>query len=446
MTYRSLIASVTLLVIEGSASLQATEGKVAGAVERGLDAVRGRPALNSPLWTQQAFDNAWKRWGLKTKPADFARMFRERYGVSEAPYENHGLPMGFHFTEGFLGKGIVNDCLLCHAGTVAGQTIIGLGNSTLDLQALMDELSDIRFPVRFSHVRGTIDVVNPVAYLLETRDADLNIKRQAKLDYADHVCSDPPAWWLLKKKKTRNWTGAVDVRAVRVDMVNILSPFNDAEFVKKQEPVFADMHAFIMSTEAPKFPFAIDEDLAAVGRRIFNKTCASCHGTYGPGGKYPNKIVPLDEIGTDPVLARSFTPKNVNFFNKTWLAQEKAPDGTVYGVTWNLGYQPPPLDGVWATAPYFHNASVPTIYHVLNSKARPKVFTRAYRTGKDDYDPAKLGWKVTPVEPARADAPAIQRRAVYDTTLPGRGNAGHTFGDELTEPERSAVIEYLKTL
>jgi mono/diheme cytochrome c family protein len=35
---------------------------------------------------------------------------------------------------------------------------------------------------------------------------------------------------------------------------------------------------------------------------------------------------------------------------------------------------------------------------------------------------------------------------VYDTTQPGRGNGGHTFGDELSEEERAAVIEYLKTL
>jgi len=42
--------------------------------------------------------------------------------------------------------------------------------------------------------------------------------------------------------------------------------------------------------------------------------------------------------------------------------------------------------------------------------------------------------------------PAIDRRKVYDSTQPGRGNSGHTFGDRLTEEQRMAVIEYLKTL
>ena len=111
------------------------------------------------------------------------------------------------------------------------------------------------------------------------------------------------------------------------------------------------------------------------------------------------------------------------------------------------GYQAPPLDGVWATAPYFHNGSAPTVYHVLNSAARPRVFTRSYRTGADEYDPDRLGWKITVLEaPPPADAPEFERRKVYDTTLPGRDNGGHTYGDDLTDDDRWAVIEYLKTL
>ena len=144
---------------------------------------------------------------------------------------------------------------------------------------------------------------------MEMRDSDLNVRTPIKLDYVDNVCSDPPAWWLLKKKKTRNWTGSVDARAARIDMVNILGPFNDANHVKKQESVFADMHKFVLSTESPKYPFAVDGTLAAAGRKTFNKTCATCHGTYGPDGKYPNKLVPLGIIGTDPVLAGASKPQ-----------------------------------------------------------------------------------------------------------------------------------------
>jgi hypothetical protein len=116
-------------------------------------------------------------------------------------------------------------------------------------------------------------------------------------------------------------------------------------------------------------------------------------------------------------------------------------------VTQSIGYLAPPLDGVWATAPYFHNGSVPTIYNVLNSKTRPTMFTRSFKTDLDAYDAVKVGWKVQILDRGPDPAlPAFERRKVYDTTRQGRGNGGHTFGDDLTEEERRAVMEYLKTL
>ena len=431
----------------------AAEAEERTSVERGRDAVLAWN-LNPGIWSVSAYENVWKVWGLKEKPADFAQMFQERYGLHAAPYDNHGRPMGLSEVSGLGGRRLVNSCLLCHAGTVAGQTIIGLGNSTLELQALFEELSladGLRLPMPYgqmSYVRGTIDPVNPLIFLLEFRDPDLNVRPRAAGGYTKDVCSDPPAWWLIKKKQTRDWTGGIDARSTRVDMVNLLTPLNMGAYVKKQEKVFADIEAFVRSIEAPRYPFAIDRALAERGHGVFVKTCAKCHGTYGPDGKYPNKIVPLEEIGTDPTLARAVNqPHLMGFLNESWFGQEVGPDGQRLGFAENEGYQAPPLDGIWATANYFHNASVPTVYHVLNSKARPKVFTRTYRTGAEDYDPIRLGWKITELDQrAAATLPAIERRKIYDTTLPGRSNAGHRFGDKLTEGERMAVIEYLKTL
>jgi hypothetical protein len=42
--------------------------------------------------------------------------------------------------------------------------------------------------------------------------------------------------------------------------------------------------------------------------------------------------------------------------------------------------------------------------------------------------------------------PEVERRRIYDTSQPGRGNGGHRFGDSFTAEERRAVVEYLKTL
>jgi hypothetical protein len=436
----------------GVASTLAAQHADKAAVDRGAVAVRGNPAMNPPIWSAAAYENVWKQWGLREKPADFAEAFRARYGVHPALYENNGLPMGLHYSKGLFGKGIVNDCLLCHAGVVAGQTVIGLGNASLDLQSLFDDFSAVdrlpyKVPVQLSYGRGTIDPVNPVTYLMEFRDVDLNLKRAVQLDYTENVSSDPPAWWLLKRKKTRNWTGGVQVNSLRLDMVNLLTPLNGPTHIKKHEPTFADIHAFVMSVEAPKYPFPIDAALADQGRGLFNEHCARCHGTYGPGGKYPDKIVPLETIGTDRALAESLTKKNLAFFNQTWFAQEKGPDGTWYQVESTPGYQAPPLDGVWATAPYFHNGSVPTLEHVLNSKARPPIYTRSYGTGKEDFDAERVGWKITVLEaPPAKGLPGVEHRKIYDASAPGRSNAGHTFGDPFTGDERRAVIEYLKTL
>ena len=121
-------------------------------------------------------------------------------------------------------------------------------------------------------------------------------------------------------------------------------------------------------------------------------------------------------------------------------------NGPAYKAIESEGYQAPPLDGLWATAPYLHNGCAPTVYHVLNSKARPKVFTRSFKTGAEDFDSVKLGWKYRECAPAAASLPPREQRKVYDTSQPGRGNGGHTYGDTLSDEQRMAVIEYLKTL
>ena len=77
-----------------------------------------------------------------------------------------------------LGQGLGNDCLLCHAGTVAGQTIIGLGNTSLDMQSLYEELAaadglDPVMPLPLCNVRGTSEASNFAVYLMQFRDTDL---------------------------------------------------------------------------------------------------------------------------------------------------------------------------------------------------------------------------------------------------------------------------------
>jgi len=230
-------------------------------------------------------------------------------------------------------------------------------------------------------------------------------------------------------------------------MAFALNPLNSASDIKTLEPIFADIQAYLLTLEPPKYPFPIDRTLAGQGLQLFQQHCAKCHGSYGPEESYPNKVIALETIGTDRRSAEGITEEFADHYRQSWFAQEKGPDGKPFPRQTVRGYQAPPLDGVWASAPYFHNGSAPTVYHVLNSKARPKIFTRSYGAEKEDYDVDKLGWKIKVLDrPPDAKMPAPERRKIYDTTQPGRGNGGHLFGDNLTDEERRAVIEYLRTL
>jgi mono/diheme cytochrome c family protein len=431
-----------------------------GPLQAQADAARGKKALLErafvpAAWTRATYDNAWKFWqpALKEKPADYDAAFRDHYGLASAPYDNGGLPMGLRAAKSPLGlPGIANDCMVCHGGSIMGQSIIGLGNSTLDLQALFDELTQASgaptglLPFTFSRVRGTSEAGAFAVFLLSYREPNLDLTfERHDFGLRDDLCEDPPAWWLLKKKETMYHTGTSNAKSVRSIMQFMLSPTNSRVVIEREESTFADIQAYLFSLEAPKYPFAIDRSLADQGRTLFQKTCAKCHGTYVPGAEYPNKIVPIDAIGTDRTRFAGFSERVGDFYNTSWFAKEKGASG--YAVTTPIGYQAPPLDGVWATAPYFHNGSVPTLEGVLNSKSRPRIYTRSFRTERADFDEVNVGWKVQVLDRA-ADPrqPAYERRKVYDTTQPGRGNQGHAFGDHFSDADRRAVIEYLKTL
>jgi hypothetical protein len=424
----------------------------APSAQRGLKLV-GSP-LNPPFWSPRAYEEAWRQWGLASKPDDYAGKFRERYGLNKTPFDDVGLPAGFNWTKGLLGlgRGLGNNCLLCHVGKVAGQTIVGLGNTSLDMQSLYEELAaadgiEPVMPLPLCNVRGTSEASNFAIYLMQFRDANLRHRVLVKYPLCGTLCEDIPAWWHFHKKKTIYHLGVADSRSIRTMMPFLLIPGNSADYIKGREADFVDIRAFLLSVQPPSYPFAIDQKLAAKGKSVFERNCKRCHGTYGDRSHYPNKIVPVEEIGTDATLASAFSPEGVSHYLKSWFAAEHGSHGEAYHGLNGGGYQAPPLDGLWATAPYFHNGSAPTVFHVLSSRERPKIFSRSFHGDCEDYDTEKLGCKVRVLTDAPDPAlPAIERRRVYDTTQPGRSNHGHTFGDKLTEQERSEIIEYLKTL
>ena len=79
---------------------------------------------------------------------------------------------------------------------------------------------------------------------------------------------------------------------------------------------------------------------------------------------------------------------------------------------------------------------MPTLRDLLEpADRRPKVFYRGY----DVYDPVNGGFVTTGAEAERVGTK-------LDVSLKGGGNQGHEFGTNLSAAEKSALIEYLKTL
>ncbi len=101
-----------------------------------------------------------------------------------------------------------------------------------------------------------------------------------------------------------------------------------------------------------------------------------------------------------------------------------------------FAYKARPLDGIWATAPYLHNGSVPTLYDMLLPPAqRP----RSFNVGTREYDPVRAGY--------RTDAAAAGNTFTLTASGHGNSNEGHDYNvGRLTEEERLSLLEYLKSL
>ena len=152
-----------------------------------------------------------------------------------------------------------------------------------------------------------------------------------------------------------------------------------------------------------------------------------------PAVQSPETTVELREIGTDPLRLEAFSRDFRRHLGEGWFGEY----GKIKTILDPKGYVAPPLDGVWATAPYLHNGSVPTLADLLNPDQRPK----AWRRTPDGYDQQKVGIEVeTLAEAPNSTGPGVVRN-YYDTSLPGLGNGGHRFPPKpLSERDQKALL------
>jgi len=229
----------------------------------------------------------------------------------------------------------------------------------------------------------------------------------------------------------------------------------------------------------------LDEPLWRQGRDLVAANCTGCHTVASvplAGSRYiPTRAVPLPEVGTDDAYTRALTSRRIytgavaDLFENRPVVSAAAFFGTVVERVTMRGLDalnlspaealayvdgrvaPPPnappgtppepwqtdprrfvslkagpLIGLWATGPFLHNGSVPTVEDLLlPPNQRPRVFW----TGGREIDAARLGF-------VSAEAPGLFR---FDTSLPGNGNGGHAFpATPFAAEQRRAVLEYLK--
>jgi mono/diheme cytochrome c family protein len=360
---------------------------------------------------------------------------------------------------------VAPNCMQCHSQVFEGQLYVGMGNTFIDFSdkelaspgkiRLLENLLKVTAPKKYQASKEFLEITRTIAPYLITEVRGVNAADRLAAVLAAHrnssnfkwsskplidipeevIPSDVPAWWLLKKKHGMFYNGFGRGDFGRFLMASNLLTVSDTAESRQVDNNIGNVLAYIYSIKAPKYPRPIDTELAQKGEAIFTANCSKCHGTYGEKETYPNLLIPASIIQTDTFLysANYQNPQFVNWFNNSWFASG---DHAATLVPYS-GYIAPPLDGIWATAPYLHNGSVPNLEAVLNSKLRPAYWQRNFDTPQYDYE--NPGWPyIQFTEPGG--------NTVYNTKLHGYGNMGHYFGDKLSGKERIAVIEYLKTL
>ena len=222
----------------------------------------------------------------------------------------------------------------------------------------------------------------------------------------------------------------------------------------------------------------IDREKAARGGALYAQHCAACHETKltdpDSSGLQLMRVtmIPLDVIGTDRTDAENFKGRTVNTGGLGGLPPRATADVVLQAVTKEvikrkydelgipperraemdgfrenlirapLEYRARNMDGIWATPPFLHNNSVPSLYQLLLPAAqRDKIFY----AGNLEFDPRVLGFK----------SERFPGGFEFRTDVKGNSNAGHEFregprgrgviGPLLTDEERWAIIEFLKT-
>lgn len=302
-----------------------------------------------------------------------------------------------------------------------------------------------------------------------------------------------PPLWNVPRYDWFQWNSCVNNPMIR-NVIEVLGAFGRQSVSQKDDQLIFDssvqleplheMWDWMGSLKPPQWPEAIlgriDRERVERGKALYRREqCHSCHADRQPFPQTPPNTfgrtfvrltrTPIQDVGTDPLMSRNFVRRTARsgIMKSAMHGQETVSAFALFGAIGGgvmaakfqqeqvtpkqqleyfqhretltpdaeqlLTYKAEPLAGIWATAPYLHNGSIPNLYQLL---LPPEQRRAAFYVGDNEYDPVRVGF-----ESDRAPG-----RFHFDTTRAGNSNAGHDYGTRLTDSERWDLIEYLKTL
>jgi mono/diheme cytochrome c family protein len=379
------------------------------------------------------------------------------------------------------------NCAVCHTGTVPDRAdsppriVLGMPSQQLDLQSFVQFVLDCTLDNRMTAdaIRGRLPksggpslferVLLRAGLIDRLKIQTLQLRNRIAPILPDRV----PRWgrgrvdtfnpykaiqfnWSLEQLSERERIGAADFpslwnQAPREGMHLHWDGDNDsvdernlsASLGAGVTPVTVDhgslkrVRDWIWKLPPPKYPYPIDDVASARGATVYAQHCIECHADHRfrdgfKAGTQVGLVDDIERISTDRHRLDSYTA--VFATNQYTLFADTPYRFSHFRKT--NGYANQPLDGIWLRAPYLHNGSVPTLRDLLEAPAsRPPAFYRGY----DVFDQERVGFVST--------VPAANGQTFFkfDTTVPGNGNGGHLYGTTLSETDKRALVEYMKS-
>lgn len=436
-------------------------------------------------------------------------------GVYSVPYPNQKRPdhlMGFGIIEKNGAKGFSISCAECHSSRLFGKTVLGLTNrfpKANETFIRAKQAAGYLNPWTFQHYSKATDaetdllkemkrnlkavgVKQPLALGLDTSLAQvsMSLARRNKDAFATKsdslqnnprqepltklpADSKPAVWWNLKYKN--RWLSDGSVVSGNPVFTNIL--WNEIgrgadletlnQWLQDNSQKIKELTSAVFSIEAPRFndffpAEMIDLTKAQRGEKIFESACAKCHGSYDKAWNLPDsKFLSAEErlktinvrypwptvvkdVGTDANRYKGM--KSLEQLNDLEISKQ---NGTL--VESQTGYVPPPLVGIWARWPYFHNNSAPSLCAVLTKASdRPKTYySGAANDPIKDFDSVCNGYPLGDQTPKAWKT----KEHLYDTRQEGLRNTGHderifleNGKERFSKEEKLALIQFLQTL